>query len=120
MNKHGVSRRWFTEAHVKHFKSGALGTITNITRSVVNCKKELLRWCILKILFIDTEKLSKMQISSQVFSKDFFDRFRSTYFLSECNGTHNSQKYLPQKWISLKLFFENFVDRFQNSYQSKN
>ena len=24
MNKHGVSKRWFTEANVKHFKSGAL------------------------------------------------------------------------------------------------
>ena len=37
MNKHGVSRRWFTEADVKHFKNGILQT--NITRSMVNCKK---------------------------------------------------------------------------------
>ena len=36
VNKHGVSRRWFTEANVEHFKSGALKTITNITRSMVN------------------------------------------------------------------------------------
>ena len=36
MNKHGVSRRWFTKADVKHFKSGALRTTTNITRSMVN------------------------------------------------------------------------------------
>ena len=31
MNKHVVSRRWFTEADVKDFKSGALRTTTNIT-----------------------------------------------------------------------------------------
>ena len=54
---------------------------------------------------IDTEKLSKMQISSQVFFKDFADRFGITYL---------------KKWISLKLFFENFVDRFQNTYQFEN
>ena len=30
MNKHGASRRWFTEADVKHLKSGALRTITSI------------------------------------------------------------------------------------------
>ena len=35
-NKHGVSKRWFTEADVKHFKSGALRTITIITRIMVN------------------------------------------------------------------------------------
>ena len=33
VNKHGVSRRQFTEADVKHFKSAALRTITNITTS---------------------------------------------------------------------------------------
>ena len=32
-----------------------------------------------KILFIDTEHVSKMQISSQVFFKDFVDRFGTTY-----------------------------------------
>ena len=36
VNNHGVSRRWFTETDGKHFKRGALGTITNITRSMVN------------------------------------------------------------------------------------
>ena len=36
VNKHGVSRRWFTEADVKHFKSVALRTTTNITRTMVN------------------------------------------------------------------------------------
>ena len=32
-----------------------------------------------KILFIDTEKLSKMQISLQLFFKDFGDRFGPIY-----------------------------------------
>ena len=63
MNKHGVSRRWFSEADVKDFKSGALRKITNITRSRVNSKKEFLHRCISKILVIDTEQLSKIQIS---------------------------------------------------------
>ena len=36
MNKHGVSRGWLTEADVKHFKSRALRTVTNISRSMVN------------------------------------------------------------------------------------
>ena len=76
MNNHRVPRRWFTETDVKHFKSGALRTVTNITRSMVNWKKEFLHRCISKIFFTDTEKLSKMQISFQVFLKDF-DRFRS-------------------------------------------
>ena len=30
VNKHGVSRNCITEADVKHFKSGALRTITNV------------------------------------------------------------------------------------------
>ena len=59
--------------------SGALRTITNMTRSMVNWKKEFLNRCISKISFIDTEKLSKIQISLQVFFKDFADRFRITY-----------------------------------------
>ena len=82
VNKHGVSR-WFTEADVKNFVSYALRTITNITRDMVNWKKEFLHSCISKILFIDTEQLSKVQISSQVFFKDFVDRFGSTYFKNE-------------------------------------
>ena len=32
-NKHEVSRRWFIETDVKDFKSGALRTTTNITRT---------------------------------------------------------------------------------------
>ena len=71
--------RWFTETDARHFKSGTLQTITNITRIIVNWKKEFLHWCISKILFIDTKKLSKMQISLQVFFKDFADRFRINY-----------------------------------------
>ena len=67
MNKHGVSRRWFTEADVKHFKNGTLQT--NITRSMVNCKKEFL-YSISKPLFIDIHQLSKLQISLQVFFKN--------------------------------------------------
>ena len=33
MNKHGVSRKWFTEVDVKDFKSGALRTTTEISVS---------------------------------------------------------------------------------------
>ena len=42
-------------------------------------KKEFLHRCISKILFIDAEQLSKMQISLQVFWKDFVDRFRTGF-----------------------------------------
>ena len=35
-SKCGVFRSWFTEADVKYFMSGALRTITNITKSMVN------------------------------------------------------------------------------------
>ena len=59
--------------------SVALRTITNITRSMVNWKKWIIHWFISKILFLDTEQLSKMQISLQVFFKDFVYRFRTTY-----------------------------------------
>ena len=41
--------------------------------------KEFLHRFISKILFIDTENLSKMQIPLQVFFKDFSDRFGITY-----------------------------------------
>ena len=36
MNKHAVSRRWFTEADVNNFKSGALRTTTNITKTALS------------------------------------------------------------------------------------
>ena len=45
-------------------------------------KKEFLHRCISKILFIDTEQVSKMRISLQEFFKDFVDRFRTTYLKS--------------------------------------
>ena len=67
MIQHGVSRRLFTEANVKRFKSGALRTITNITRGYDKLKKEFLHRCISKTLFIDTEQFPKIQIFSQVF-----------------------------------------------------
>ena len=36
VNKDGVSRRGFTVTDVKHYKSGALRAIKNITSSMVN------------------------------------------------------------------------------------
>ena len=42
-------------------------------------KKEFLHVFISKILFIDTEQLSKMQISLRVFFEDFTDRFGTSY-----------------------------------------
>ena len=88
VNNHGVSRRWFTETDVKHFKSSALRTTTNITRSMVNWKKDFFYNCIWKILFIDTENLFKMQISMQVLFMAFVNRFGFTYlknrFLWSC------------------------------------
>ena len=84
MNKHGVSRRSFSEADIKHFKSGALRTITNITRSIYSkLKKRIPSQVISKILFTDTEQLSKMKISLQVFFKDFVNRFGSISFKNE-------------------------------------
>ena len=68
MNKHGVSR-WFTEADVKHFKSGALGTITNITKSMANSKKEIPHWCMSNVFFVATEQFSKMNIFPRYFSR---------------------------------------------------
>ena len=55
----------------------ALRTTTNITRSKL--KKKLLRRPISKILLIDTEQLSKMQISSKVFFNDFVHRFEVVF-----------------------------------------
>ena len=102
MNNHRVSRRWFTETNVRYFKSGELN---NHKQEYGKLKKRIpSQRYISKILITDTEKLYNMQISSQVFFKDFIDRFRISTL----------------KWISLKLFFKNAVDRFQNSYQSKN
>ena len=88
VNKDGLSRRGCTVTDVKHYMSGALRTIKNITRSMVNWKNKFLHSYISKILFIDKERLSKMQISLHVFFMDFVDRFRTTYlengFLWSC------------------------------------
>ena len=59
MNKHGVSRGWITEADVKHFKSGALRTITNITKSMINWKKK--------------------RFPSLAYFKDFVHRYRTAF-----------------------------------------
>ena len=80
--------RWIT---MEFLEGGLLKLMSNIL-SVVHCeqsqynqeycklkKKNFLTGVFQKILFIDTEKLSKMQISLQVFFKDFADRFRITY-----------------------------------------
>ena len=64
---------------LKLMSNRVVQTITNITKSIVKWEREFLHICISKILFIDTEKLSKMQISLQVFFKDFAGRFRITY-----------------------------------------
>ena len=54
---------WFAKADVKHFKGVALRTFKNITKSMMNWKKKKKKIpsqaCISKILFIDTEQLSK-------------------------------------------------------------
>ena len=41
VNKHWVSRRCFNETDVKHFKSGALQTITNIVEKKYNLYRNL-------------------------------------------------------------------------------
>ena len=62
VNKHGVSRRWLTEGVVKHFKGGVL---RNINQKYGKLKKKnfFIGLFLHKILFIDTQQLSKMQIS---------------------------------------------------------
>ena len=49
---------------------------------MVNWKTEFLHKFISRILFIDTEQFSKMQIFFKVFLKDFIDRFGTTYLKS--------------------------------------
>ena len=46
------------------------------------------------IFFIDTEQLSKMLISSQVFFKDFADKVQNSY--------------LPKSWIMSEVFLKDF------------
>ena len=66
MNNHRVFIGWFTGTDVNHLKSGALQVYGKL-------KKRIPSQVISKIL-----KLSQMQISLQVFFKDFADRFRIT------------------------------------------
>ena len=76
MNKHEVPRRRIIETNVKHFKGSVLRTITNTTAKeyiLIKWKKGFLHRCISKILFIDTEQLSKIWISLDVFFNDFVD-----------------------------------------------
>ena len=68
---------------------------------MVKLKKKILRKYITKILFIDTEELSKTWISSQVFCKDFVYRFETTK--------------LKSGFLKSYIFFNNIVGRFQNS-----
>ena len=97
-------------------------TITNITKSIVNWKREFLHICISKILFIDTEKLSKMQISLQVFFKDFTGRFRITYlkngFFWSCFWEILLIDFRIdtnlKTGLSKKVFSKDFIHRFWN------
>ena len=76
LSNHVVSTSWFTETDVKHFTSGALRTITNKIKSMVNLKKKRFPSEVTSKIFLDIEKLSKLQISLQMFFKDFSDRLK--------------------------------------------
>ena len=86
MFKYGVSGRWFTETDVKHFKSDELRTIISALRTIhlyAKLKKRIISQVYIisvyhQCMFIDTEQLSKMWISSQVFFKDFVDIIGTT------------------------------------------
>ena len=71
-------------------------------------KKEFFYWCISKILFIDTEQLSKTQISLRVFFKDFVERFRNTwkipFMLIDFRKATNLKTGSPKKY-SWKILF---------------
>ena len=53
VNKHGVSKRFFTEDDVKDFKIGALRITTNITRTVFELRvlrsRNAIYFCIIAI-----------------------------------------------------------------------
>ena len=61
MNKHGVSKRWFTETDVKHLKSRALRTITNIAEKEYTfygiLKKNFSARVFQRFFFIDAKQL---------------------------------------------------------------
>ena len=82
MNKHGVSRRWFTETYVKLFEDDALRTITNITEKEYAFYGKLKKIISSQVyLSIDTEQhILKCEFLYWGFSKiDFLDRFGITY-----------------------------------------
>ena len=97
MNKHEVSRRWFTEVYGKYFKGG--WCIKNSHKYNPEYgklkKKKQKQKKIPSHVFIDTEQVSKMQISLLVFFTDFVDRVGTTT-------------------LKMDLFFENFVDSFSD------
>ena len=78
MNKHGVSRSWFTEAYVKYFKGGWCIKNSHKYNQEYGKLKNKKQKKIPSHVFIDTEQLSKMQISLQVFFTDFVDRLGTT------------------------------------------
>ena len=57
MNKHGASRKWFTEADIKDYKSGVLRTTTNITRTGFKLSVSQLRNGIYFFIIAITNKL---------------------------------------------------------------
>ena len=96
MNKHGVSRRWFTEAYVKYFKGGwCIKNSHKYNQEYGKLKKKKKKKKNPSPVFIDTEQLSKMQISLQVFFTDFVDRLGTTT-------------------LKMDFFLENFVDSFSD------
>ena len=107
VNRHWVSRRWLTEGVVKHFKSGVLRNINQKYGKLK--KKEFLHRFISKILFIDTQQLSKMQISWQVFFTDFVDRIGTTYlkyrFLWSCYKLDCLQSILRKFCSYITIFY---------------
>ena len=67
MNKHGVSRKSFTEANVKDFKSVALRTTTNITRTGLELKCILILKCDLFLHYCDSKEISLYYLHIQNF-----------------------------------------------------
>ena len=114
MNKDGLSRRECTVTDVKHYMSGALRTIKNITRSMVNWKNKFVHSYISKILFIDKGFL-KCKFLCMYFSwillidselptlkMDFFKVLLINFRIATSLITQSSKRY------SWKIFFIDF------------
>ena len=71
MNKHGVSRRWSTEADAKNFKSDALRTIAE------KCK--VLHRYFLRILLIDSELPAIKMDFFEVAFENFVQKLQNSY-----------------------------------------